>query len=501
MADQQQRAGVIGEQFLEQFERFDVEVVGRLVHHQQVGRLREQPGQQQAVAFAAGQPRDRRARAFGGEQEILQVADHVLGLAADLDVFAALGDVLDRVPVLAQGGAVLVEVRDLQLGALLHFARLRLQFAQQELQQRGLAAAVRADQADAVAAQDGGGEIADEDVFPVRERHSLRLDHLPAGFAGLRGGHPDVAGLRATLRAFDPHRLQPAHAAFVAGTAGLDALPDPHFLLRQQLVEARVLLRLGVRAFLLAAQVVVPVARPAADLAAVDLDDARGQRAQEAAVVGDEHQRPAPLLEEAFQPVDRGDVEVIGRLVQQQQVRLRHQRPRQQHPALHPAREPGEIGVAVQLQAFQGFDHAPVQRPALCGLDFRLHRGQRVGIDVLGVDDVVVVGQQRAEFAQAGRDHVEHAARGVLRHFLFQPRDAAAAFHANLAVVGPEFAGKQLEQGRFPGAVAADQGDAFARFDGEVDALQQQGAADAVVHALQGDQGHAPSLAGGRGWQ
>ena len=39
-----------------------------------------------------------------------------------------------------------------------------------------------------------------------------------------------------------------AHAAFVARAPRLDALADPHFLLRQQLVEQRVLLRLGVAA-------------------------------------------------------------------------------------------------------------------------------------------------------------------------------------------------------------------------------------------------------------
>src|SRR3546814_6215715 len=89
---------------------------------------------------------------------------------------------------------------------------------------------------------------------------------------------------------------------------------DPDFLLRQHLVETRVLLRLGVEPFFLAAQVVVPVAWPAGHLAAVDLDDARGQRAQEAAVMGDEHERAGPALEEALEPVDRGDVEVVGQI-------------------------------------------------------------------------------------------------------------------------------------------------------------------------------------------
>ena len=53
VADQEQRAVVAGEQFLEQVQRLDVQVVGRLVQHHHVGRSREQAGEQQAVALAA----------------------------------------------------------------------------------------------------------------------------------------------------------------------------------------------------------------------------------------------------------------------------------------------------------------------------------------------------------------------------------------------------------------------------------------------------------------
>src|SRR5690606_21955963 len=44
--------------------------------------------------------------------------------------------------------------------------------------------------------------------------------------------------------------------------------------------------------------------------------------------------------------------------------------------------------------------------------------------------------------------------------------------------------------------VAADQGNALADLDGQVDALEQQGAADAVVDGVQGDQGHAHIVRG-----
>ena len=78
MADQEQRAGVFLQRRLQQLERLDVEVVGRLVQHQQVRRPREQAREQQAVALAAREHRDRRLRALRRKQEVPEVADDVL---------------------------------------------------------------------------------------------------------------------------------------------------------------------------------------------------------------------------------------------------------------------------------------------------------------------------------------------------------------------------------------------------------------------------------------
>jgi hypothetical protein len=52
VADEQDGAVEIGDQLLQQFQRFDVEVVGGLVHDEHVGRLREQAREHQAVALA-----------------------------------------------------------------------------------------------------------------------------------------------------------------------------------------------------------------------------------------------------------------------------------------------------------------------------------------------------------------------------------------------------------------------------------------------------------------
>jgi hypothetical protein len=71
--------------------------------------------------------------------------------------------------------------------------------------------------------------------------------------------------------------------------------------------------------------------------------------------VGDEDQGALPGLQEAFEPVDRLDVEVVGGLVEQQQVGRGYQGARQQHAALHAAGQAREQGIAVELQAIERF--------------------------------------------------------------------------------------------------------------------------------------------------
>ena len=73
VADEQQRAGPLDELRLEQLERLEIEIVGRLVEHEHVRRPREQPGEQQPIAFAARQRLHRRLRALGRKQKIAQV--------------------------------------------------------------------------------------------------------------------------------------------------------------------------------------------------------------------------------------------------------------------------------------------------------------------------------------------------------------------------------------------------------------------------------------------
>ena len=123
------RALVVGDQLLEQVERLDVEVVGRLVEHQQVRLPRHQPRQQQPRPLAARERRDRPPRLRLGEEEVLEVADHVPRLPAHHHLVAAARRVAgQRLPerrLRVERRPVLVEDRRHQVGPEPHPPRVR----------------------------------------------------------------------------------------------------------------------------------------------------------------------------------------------------------------------------------------------------------------------------------------------------------------------------------------------------------------------------------------
>ena len=114
VGDDEQRAGARGQMPREPVDRLDVEVVGRLVEQQQLGRVEQQPRERDPPALAAGQRRDRRLEACrearerdAAEQTVEDVAEGtvarplVLGAAAD----ERRADRLEAVELVASGRA------------------------------------------------------------------------------------------------------------------------------------------------------------------------------------------------------------------------------------------------------------------------------------------------------------------------------------------------------------------------------------------------------------
>jgi len=292
-------------------------------------------------------------------------------------------------------------------------ARRRREAARQQVEERRLARAVAAQNADALAAQDSRCEIVDD--FPVGfprigEREVLHLeDAHAAGRSGVEPQRRRADG--GTPRGkFGAQFLERGHAPLVARRARLDAPADPCLLLGELLglarpVDGLVGLELG-----LALDEGRVVARPARELAAVEVEDRRRHALQEAAVVRhDQDGHLALAAQEALQPVDGRHVEVVRRLVEEQQVGARQQRLFEDLATAAAARQRIErrIARAVVRDVLRNVDRAQVRRAhdrAAVGLQFA-----RDDLQERGLAFAVAPGQRRAQpLGNRQRDLVQH---------------------------------------------------------------------------------------------
>ena len=118
-------------------------------------------------------------------------------------------------------------------------------------------------------------------------------------------------------------------AGLALGLAGLGRHPHPLQLALEGAAAGLVLALLAGQALLLLLQPRRVVALEREALAAIELEDPLGDVVEEVAVVGDRDDGARVVPEELLQPVDRLGVEVVGRLVEQQQVGAAQQQPAQ----------------------------------------------------------------------------------------------------------------------------------------------------------------------------
>ena len=131
------------------------------------------------------------------------------------------------------------------------------------------------------------------------------------------------------------------------------------------------------------------VALPRDAPAAVELEDPAGHVVEEVAVVGHGDDGARVLLQMPLQPGHRLRVEVVGGLVQQQQVGRRQQQAAEGHPPALTARQRRHVLVARgHAQRVHGDLERALQVPGVAALDLVLHvlvLGEQ-GLHLLGID-------------------------------------------------------------------------------------------------------------------
>jgi hypothetical protein len=78
--------------------------------------------------------------------------------------------------------------------------------------------------------------------------------------------------------------------------------------------------------------------------------------------------------EQLFQPFDRVEIQMIGRFVEQQDVRGRHEGLGERHTLAGAARERADAGGGVEMQPVEGFLDPLLPVPGIERLDLGLER-------------------------------------------------------------------------------------------------------------------------------
>ena len=218
-------------------------------------------------------------------------------------------------------------------------------------------------------------------------------------------------------------------------------------------------------------------------------------------------ERAGKRLEEALEPDDRLDVQVVGRLVHQQHVRPAEQHAGHRHAHLPAARQRPHVAVdplVVEAEAVEHLARLAFERVAAEMLVFLLHLAE-AGDDRVHVADARRVGHrvlerlqlvvQVADSPAAGDRLVQRRATRHLLHVLPEVPDRQLLRHGDLALVRRLFTDDHPEHRGLAGAVRPDQAHLLARVELEGGVDEQHLPPVLLVHAGKGDHGEAISLA------
>ena len=227
----------------------------------------------------------------------------------------------------------------------------------------------------------------------------------------------------------------------------------------------RLLLDREPRLLLLEPRRVVALERNA--LAAVELEDPARDVVEEVPIVGDGDDRALVVGEEALEPRDRLRVEMVRRLVEQQQAGRREQQPAERDAAALAAGERRDVAVAVrQAQRVHRVVEVLLELPCVGAVDRVLHLRlvgeQRVVVGVrLGERgrDLVEAVEQVAQLAHAVLDVAAHVLLGIEIRLLLEEADRRAGRELRDAGGRLLLARHDPQQRRLAGAVRPEHAD------------------------------------------
>ena len=243
----------------------------------------------------------------------------------------------------SQRVAGLVDVGQLDGVAQAELAGVGLLLAGDHAQQRRLAGAVGADDADDPRRRQGELQPVDEQPVAVALAQPPRLDDDAA--QPRAGRDVDLDVLERDVAVLGQQRLVAVQARLGLAAAGTGGQARPLELAGERAPVGRLGLLLVRQALLLLLQPGRVVALEGNAAAAVELEDPAGDVVEEVAVVGHRDDGALVVGQVALEPGHGLGVEVVGGLVEQQQVGLAQQQAAQGHAPALAAAQRRDVGV------------------------------------------------------------------------------------------------------------------------------------------------------------
>ena len=208
-------------------------------------------------------------------------------------------------------------------------------------------------------------------------------------------------------------------------------------------------------------------------LALLDMHHMVDHGIEKVTVVGDQQQGAGIALQPAFQPENGIQIQVVGRLVQQQQVGGAHQRLGQVQahaPATGKVADPAIHLRTVKTQAGQQLARPGIGAVAVEVVQLIVQTGD--GGAVMGSFGSGQFGLHPAQLHIA-IEHIVHRLAFYRVHFLAHMGNAPSRGNKAVAAIGRQFAAQQGEQAGFAGTIGADQAGLVAGMQGQLGIFQQ----------------------------
>ncbi|MND68196.1 hypothetical protein D3C80_596400 [compost metagenome] len=351
-------------------------------------------------------------------------------------------------------------------------ALVRRFLACDHLEQRRLAGAVRADNADDTARRQLQRQVVDQSAAVKALLDAFQLDDHVAETLGdrnddLRIGRPNVFSRIDQLFV----RLD---TGLRLGLTSLRAGCDPFLFARQRLLATSLFASFLLHALGLGGQVGGIVAFVRNATAAVEFENPAGDIVEEVAVVGDHHHGARIIAQVLFKPCDRFGVEMVGRFVEQQQVRLRQQKAAERDTAAFTTRQVVDGGVLRRAaQRFHRHLDLLFEVPEVLAVDDVLELGTLVRRLVRIVHHQFVVAVQHGLLVgHAFHDVFERGLVRIELRLLLQVTDGRTFGEPGFTGIFLVLTGNDAQNRRLTGTVRAENTDLGVGIEGQVDVLK-----------------------------